>query len=184
MARYLFGDFGLYRVFSFDLDRSAPPPVEPGAKGWRFAEVTGEEVERAKAPEISREAWYGGADSRGFAIFVEGQIVALQWFWFGERYKNDYGFWPLREDEAESRQLVTVPAMRGKGLATALKALSAHAMRERGFTRLISRVWHNNHASIAVNHKDGWREIAIVIEVRPLNRGRIRQWILRRRPVD
>lgn len=71
-------------------------------------------------------------------------------------------------------QLVTVPTERGKGLATKLMQFSATRMQETGSSRLYSRAWWTDYASIRVNEKAGWRQKATVVEVYPF--GASRSW--------
>ena len=37
----------------------------------------------------------------------EGTPLAAAWFWWGERYERDRGFWPLAEKEAKLVQVTT-----------------------------------------------------------------------------
>jgi L-amino acid N-acyltransferase YncA len=105
--------------------------------------------------------------------------VALAWYWFGE-HRQRGAFWPLGADEAESAYVATVPELRGQGLAQRVKEYSAIEMRERGFRRAYSKVWHSHDASIRANQKSGFREIALVVDLSPFGTGRRLPWVRRR----
>jgi L-amino acid N-acyltransferase YncA len=73
-----------------------------------------------------------------------------------------------------------VPELRGQGLAQRVKEYSAIEMRERGFRRAYSKVWHSHDASIRANQKSGFREIALVVDLSPFGTGRRLPWVRRR----
>jgi len=164
LARLILGDYEFFRIYRYDLETTEPfDPSNHQDAGYLFRKVNQEEVLSAANSLIRDRSGYGGDDAIGYAVFYADEIVCLQWYWHGERYKKR-NFWPLREDEAKSVDIITVEAHRGKGLATALKLYSANDLKSSGFNRLYSRVWHSNHPSIRVNEKAGWSYIAFVIE--------------------
>jgi len=177
ILRKILGNYGCYKIFAYDLNlrHCAWPDLE---RPYRFAEIDEEDMRRPNEELIRKQAWYAGEDASGFGIYRGDFLVCIQLLWYGERYKGR-DFWPLKNDEAKSVQLVTVPSERSKGLATKLKQFSANCMRERGFRRLYSRVWWNDWSSIRVNEKAGWRHIATVLQLYPL--GRSRPWKLVKR---
>jgi RimJ/RimL family protein N-acetyltransferase len=170
-------NYSCFRIFMLPLDESADSSVLP--EGYRFEEVTSHDVATAADELLRKESWYGGEDALGFGVYRGTELVCIQWVWYGERYRTKRNFWPLGEAEAKSVQLVTIPSERGKGLATQVKLFSAGRLRKRGFSRLYSRIWWNNHAAIRVSQKAGWREIATVFELRIP--GRSRPWRLVKR---
>jgi len=173
VVQSLFGDYGCYKIFAYDLEKSVESSgLEPPL---RFAEVSPGDVQNAKDEVIRNEAWYGGSDSRGFGIYRDDRLVCLQWFWYGERYKRR-NFWPLEPGEAKSVQLVTVPSEQGQGLATKLKQWSAYRMKQAGFSRLYSRIWYTHRSSIRVSEKAGWKHVATVVKIYPF--GGSRSWSL------
>ena len=155
IARLVFGDYEWYRIYQCDLEE-LKPAVPSLSVGYRFETVRAGDVLKAKDPSISRRADYGGEGSRGFAVFHDDEIRCLQWYWFGERYKTR-NFWPLSKGEAKSVEIYTSEEYRREGLAAQLKIFSAHEMRDSGYRRLYSRVWHSSRASAGVNEKAGWR---------------------------
>ena len=180
VAKFLAGDYGIYRVFTLDLQPSLTDPRNELAQaGFSLAPVTLEDVAAARADVIRASVRYGGPGSQAFAILRDGEIVALEWYWFGE-HRRDGAFWPLGEAEAESAYIVTVPEMRGRGLAQRVKEYSAIEMRERGFRRSYGKIWHSHHASIRANQKSGFREIALVVDLYPFGGTRRVRWVRRR----
>lgn len=176
-------DYSCFRVFSLDLNTPPEPAKLP--PGYRFAEVTGDEVREAQQPTIQAEAWYCGEDALGFGVFLGSELVALQWVWFGDGYRRRRNFWPLERNEAKSVELVTAPEHRGLGLATCLKQFTARQLAARGFIRVYSRVWWNNWSSIRVSEKAGWHAVALVVELKtPLRRCPFRlQWSIGSAPI-
>ena len=163
----ILGGYEVWRIYRCDLaGQRAGDLSDFRARGYEFREVDGEEIAAATDPEIRARAFYAGDGFAGFAVSCEGEIVCLQCFWYGERYRLR-NFWPLRPRQAKSVELFTTPAHRGKGLATALKTYSAEQMKEKGFDTLFSRIWHSHKASCRVSEKAGWTHIATVLEFTP-----------------
>jgi RimJ/RimL family protein N-acetyltransferase len=102
---------------------------------------------------------------------------------FGDERRTG-AFWPLRDGEAESAYIVTVPELRGHGLAQLVKQYSAIEMRARGFHRAYGKIWHSHHASIRANEKSGFREIALVVDLYPFGGTRRLRWVRRRTPSE
>jgi RimJ/RimL family protein N-acetyltransferase len=167
-------DYSCFRIFMLPLDRLADGSALPD--GYRFEEVTSHDVASAADELLRKESWYGGEDALGFGVYRGSELVCIQWIWYGERYRTKRNFWPLQDGEAKSVQLVTTPSEQGRGLATHVKRFSASRLQRRGFSRLYSRIWWNNYAAIRVSQKAGWREIAMVFELRIP--GRSRSWRL------
>lgn len=163
----LLGDYAFYRIFRLDLERL--PEIDLRGYEERGFELTPVDVSRVAAsghPEVRARAHYGGTGALGFAVLYRSQIVCLQWFWDAKRYQAR-NFWTIDDRDAKSVDMFTVPDHRGQGLATALKQYSSQEMKLRRFHNLYSRVWHSNRASIRVNEKSGWRQIALVAEFFP-----------------
>jgi ribosomal protein S18 acetylase RimI-like enzyme len=180
IARVIAGRYGIYRVFTVDLWAALRDPRDGLARaGFTAAAVTAEDVAGAKAEVIRDSVRFCGPGSQAFAILRDGEIVALVWYWFGE-HRQHSAFWPLGEREAESAYVATVPELRGQGLAQRVKEYSAIEMRERGFRKAYSKVWHSHHASIRANQKSGFREIALVVDLYPFGAGRRLRWVRRR----
>lgn len=161
--RRLFGDYGYYRIFTISLP--VPPVTLPD--GVSVRPLTKEELSASGDSELRARAWFGGPDAQGYGLYEGDRLVALQWYWWGERYRRQRNSWPLGPNDAKSVELYTVPECRGKGYAVLLKAYSAALMAKQGFRRLYSRIWHNNWPSIRVSEKSGWRQIGRYIEIFP-----------------
>jgi L-amino acid N-acyltransferase YncA len=180
IARLLAGDYAIYRIFALDLQPSLRDPRDDLARaGFTVAPVACEDVAGARADVIRESARFGGPGSQAFAILRAGEIVALEWYWFGE-HRRDGAFWPFGEAEAESAYIVTVPELRGQGLAQRIKEYSAIEMRKRGFRRAYAKIWHSHHASVRANQKSGFREIALVVDLYPFGESRRLRWVRRR----
>ena len=179
IAKFLAGNYGIYRVFALDLHPGLRDPRDDLSRsGFKAAPVQDEDVAGARSAVIRESVRYGGPGSQAFAILRDGEIVALEWYWFGEE-RQDGAFWPLGDGEAESAYIVTVPELRGHGLAQRVKEYSAIEMRDRGFRRAYGKIWHSHHASIRANQKSGFREIALVLDLYPFGGSRRVRWVRR-----
>lgn len=157
-------DYACFRIFAFSLDTTRKAP-DPSIEGYRFTELLPADLEACPYTELRDCDWYFGPGSCAFGVFrKDGALACAQWLWFGDRY-GQASFWPLAANEAASVQLITAAPERGKGLATGLKNYSAQQMRQRGYSRLYSRIWWTNAASIRVSRKAGWKEVGMVLEV-------------------
>jgi RimJ/RimL family protein N-acetyltransferase len=67
-------------------------------------------------------------------------------------------------------QIVTIPEMRGFGVASHLLAYAARDMFRIGFHCVYARIWHSNTPSLRAFQRAGWGRVATVIEVNPLRR--------------
>lgn len=166
LVRSLVGDYGVYRIFAVDL----PQPVTPLPAGITIRAIDAGVLERSDDPEMRARAWYGGAEAQGFGLYAGDDLAAIQWYWWGERYRTRRNSWPLGPGAAKSVELYTKPEYRGRGYAALLKLHSGQAMGLLGFTRLFSRIWYSNKPSIRVSEKTGWRRVGTYIELFPLGR--------------
>jgi RimJ/RimL family protein N-acetyltransferase len=115
---------------------------------------------------MQEQAGYLGKESLAFGCFVEGQLVGVCFYWFGERYKSR-GFWLLAQGEAKLVQIIVSPAVRGRGVAQELIQASSRAMADAGFSSLYARIWHSNGPSLRAFEKAGWLRTAFVLEFNP-----------------
>jgi RimJ/RimL family protein N-acetyltransferase len=162
----VFGEYELYRVFATD-------PAAGTADLWSGAALVDADATLFKGDAdsgIRSLADYDGTDAVSFALLREQRPVCGCSYWLGERYRQQRGFWPLRQNEAKLVQITTAASHRGQGLATALIALSSRRMAERDFTRLYARVWHNHEQSLRAFRAAGWNEVALRIGIRPFGR--------------
>src|SRR5690606_29173819 len=119
-------------------------------------------------------AFYFTDGAIGWACYDPSRrIVGLCVYWFGERYKQR-NFWPLKDDEAKLVEVITLPEMRGRGLASCLIDHSGDEMFRLGFRRLLARVWHSNTPSLRAFANAGWLPQTTVIDIFPLGRARWR----------
>ena len=167
IARALCGDYGIYYVYRTTraMQSAAPAGIAP------VPAADTADIVAATDALIAAQAGYAGEGSRAFALREQGGLQAVCFYWFGERYRPR-GFWPLQAGEAKLVQIVTAPAARGRGLATALIAGSAAAMHAEGWSALYARVWHSNEPSRRAFERAGWQRVALVVEINPLRRAR------------
>ena len=173
LARALFGDYGIYRVYVCE-----PPWLgENDAPGFEIRPLAAEELAKG-GTELSELDWYLGPECNAFGCSDAGVLIAVAFFWHGERYRQR-NFWPLREGEAKLVQLLTINAARGRGAATVLVREATRAMFEQGFCRVYARIWHSNQASVSAFERAGFRRCADVVEVFPLQSARSMRWVRR-----
>jgi RimJ/RimL family protein N-acetyltransferase len=166
LMHLLLGDYAVYRIYTRPTD-ATPLPTSARSAGFTVREVSGAEVLESPDSLIRQQAGYLGADCRAFACLDGARIVGICFYWFGARYKTR-NFWPLEERQAKLVQVITLPEMRGRDVATTLVSLSAHAMRDKGFDRAFARIWHSNTPSLRAFAKAGWTYVTTVVEVNPL----------------
>jgi GNAT superfamily N-acetyltransferase len=114
---------------------------------------------------------YAGFDSSGFALFKNGELACLCWFW-GSRRFHDPLLWKLHDGEAILVDLLTAPEFRGQGLAPLLINYASIQMIQRGYSPLYTWMWLTHRASSRSFEKAGWKQVATVAELYPLNLGR------------
>jgi GNAT superfamily N-acetyltransferase len=158
-------DYACFKIFTVSLKTTEQDRTEALPSGYRFAELAPSDLKASTIPELQDCLEYGGPGSHTFGIFRgDGTLACVQCVWFGERYRQR-GFWPIEADAAVSMHLVTAAAEQGKGLATHLKRYSASRLKEKGFSRLYSRIWWTNRASLRVSEKAGWSRVGTILEV-------------------
>jgi len=180
LAHRLLGDYSIYVIFTESCGRehSAGLPAEPLLA---FGPVTEVAIRGSSDSLIREQADYCGDDSSAFACLDGDRIVGICFYWYAERYRKR-NFWPLRDRQAKLVQILTLPEMRGRGIASRLIKCSSQEMGKRGFSRLYARIWHSNAASVAAFERAGWTRVALVIEISPLGlRHRIQIPLARKR---
>src|SRR5262245_63762210 len=100
LFRWSRSEYACYRIYrtvlaSYQVARPALPD------GCRISQVTRSDVEKARDPEMARQASFGGREALGFAVLREGEPVAILWAWYGDRYREERNFWPLGPAEAK-----------------------------------------------------------------------------------
>ena len=165
----LLGDYQYWKIFCIDL----PQPGAELASGISIKPLDFETLGALEEDDGFRERMsFGGEDAQGFGLYVDGELAAMQWYWWGARYEAERRgrSWRLPSDAAKSVGLYTLPHHRGKGYAVMLKRQSVHLMSRRGFGRLYARVWHSHKSSIRVQEKAGWKLAGSYIEIRPFGK--------------
>jgi len=168
LAHIILGDYSAYHVYARTCQGGAAPQLST-ALPFRVAEVDEPAIKLSADALIREQAGYAGTGAHAYACFDGDRIVGLCFYWFGDRYlKRNY--WPLAEGEAKLVQIVTLPEIRGRGVATSLIESSLQDMGQKRFTRSYARIWHSNMPSIRAFDRAGWLRIALVIEINPLRR--------------
>ena len=170
LARLLLGDYSAYQILCLAPERGSTPEVKLSST-YDIRSVGAMDIDTSPATLIREQVWYCGPGSHAYACFADGTIVGVCFYWFGERYRSR-NFWPLGNGEAKLVQIVALPEMRGRGVATQLIEESGLDMARQGFDRMYARVWHSNTPSLRAFEKAGCRQIALVIEVNPFRRAR------------
>ncbi|MBI3709879.1 MAG: hypothetical protein HY246_19705, partial [Proteobacteria bacterium] len=86
--------------------------------------MTADDLLRSGSPEIRALASYDGQEAKGFGIVDNGNVVCACWYWYGKRYAQSRGFWPLEDGDAKLVQITTAEDARGRRLARQLIAAS------------------------------------------------------------
>lgn len=169
-AKLLLGEYSIYQVYS-QSDNAAVQPHPVAETHYRVKEIDITAIGLSLEPLIKEQAHYAGPGSHVYACFDESRIVGICFYWFGVRYL-ERDFWPLADGEAKLVQIISLPDMRGRGVATAIIGSSSNDMLKKDYRRLYARVWHSNTPSARAFERAGWKRIALVIEINPLRRNR------------
>ncbi len=172
LARVLFGDYRLYRIYAYDTARATADAALPGV---RYGPVTDTaQLENAEDPVLRGLVRYAGDGAFGYGAWVDGTLAALSWYWTPARHQ-DHDLWPLAPHDAWWAQLTTAAAYRGRGIAGGLARYATGQMAQRGYATLYGSVWHNHYVSMrACFEPAGWEYVAKVTLLYPL--GRRRPW--------
>jgi ribosomal protein S18 acetylase RimI-like enzyme len=125
----------------------------------------------ASDPEIAGLSGYARDGVYGFGAWFAGELAAGIGVPAASA-DSQRSTWPIAAGEAKLLQITTASRFRGKGLARALIAHSAAAMRQRGFGPLYARIWHSNAPSRSAFRAAGWYRRALVLEFAPFGIGR------------
>jgi len=135
-------------------------------------EMVGESAIQNSPDSLVREqAWYAGPGSIAYACIDGDRIVGICFYWFGERYLKRNS-WPIGGGEAKLVQIISLPEIRGRGVATLLVTASFHDMVQKGYLRAYARIWHSNIPSLRVFERAGWKRTGLLLEINPLRRNR------------
>jgi RimJ/RimL family protein N-acetyltransferase len=168
LTRLLFGEYAFYYIYT----RSAKDFSRQEATAsstFRVIPVNASLVLKSDDPLIQQQVGYAGLGAHGYACLDGQRIVGICFYWFGARYQKR-NFWPLLEREAKLVQIISLPEMRGRGIASLLIGWSCQDMLEQGFDRVYARIWHSNTPSIKAFERAGWSRVSLVIEINPLRR--------------
>lgn len=162
VASPILGPIEPYHVLRLDgVSRSIKSSDTPSVR-----RVTVQDIESSRIEEMRDQAWYCGAESASFAWTEDSEIVALCFYWWGDRYRKR-NFWPLATGQAKLVQIIVASSHRGAGIARQLIEASAQQMLDDGFERLYARVWHSNRPSLTAFNAAGWSRVATVVRCTP-----------------
>lgn len=166
LLRFLFGEYSFYYIYGRNCTSEIAISL---ATKFRLVPVERNEINNSADELIIQQAWYFGDGSHAYACMDGSRIIALCFFWYGERYRQR-NFWPLADKEAKLVQLIVLPEMRGRGIAGNLIKFSTKDMSRRGFRYMYARIWWSNTPSLRVFERAGWRRVATVFEIYLLDR--------------
>lgn len=171
LARLFLGEYSLYRIYSSPSNERGEEPSEAANKSFRVEPVDERTLDASEDALIRDQAGYCGPGARAYACFDGDRIVGVCFYWFGDRYLKR-NFWPLESSEAKLVQIISLPEMRGRGVATTLIKGSCQAMISNGFRRAYARIWHSNQPSLMAFERARWERVASVLEINPLRLNR------------
>lgn len=170
VLRVILGDYSIYQIYecaSSDVPLSRPATNTT----FRVTPVDAFAINSSADSLIREQAEYAGPGSQAYACFDHDRIVGVCFYWFGDRYMKR-NFWPLHNGEAKLVQIISLPDMRSRGVATLLIAGSYRDMVQKGFSRTFARIWHSNTPSKKAFEYAGWKQIALVLEINPFRQTR------------
>lgn len=168
LIRLLLGDYSAYVIYTNVTGQAAHGQTETQAT-FKVLPVDSTDIDACAEPLIREQVGYAGPGSYAYGCFDQGRLLGVCFYWFGARYLKR-NFWPLQAGEAKLVQIITLPQMRGAGVATLLISQSCRDMAARGFTKAFARIWHSNTPSIKAFERAGWVRIALVLEINPFRR--------------
>lgn len=165
VARIILGEYSIFYIYARTNDGGSLSEVVVD-KHFSLRQVDESAIKRSIDTLIREQVGYTGPNSYAYACFEGDRIVGICFYWFGVRYLKR-NFWPLADSEAKLVQIVTLPEIRGQGVATMLIKFSFQDIIEKGFKKVYARIWHSNTPSIHAFERSGWVRIALVIEINP-----------------
>lgn len=165
LIHMLCGDYSIYYIYS--QSHEDLPTFSEKTTTFSVKRVDAAAIESSADSLIREQVGYTGADTRAYACFDNDRIVGVCFYWFGNRYL-ERNFWPLANREAKLVQIISLPDMRGCGVATLLVSSSFRDMMRQKFHRIYARIWHSNIPSLRAFERAGWARIALVFEINPL----------------
>ncbi|SEK30576.1 GNAT family N-acetyltransferase [Nitrosovibrio tenuis] len=160
LAQAIFQDYSFYHIYGQEYTGE----IQALDMGLRLEPIGQKVIVNSEDEIIAQQAWYHGDCSRAYACMEGSRVIALCFFWYGERY-SARNFWPLSEGEAKLVQIVVLPEMRGRGIASSLIKFATLDMYQRGFKCLYARIWWSNKPSLRAFERAEWKRVATVIEM-------------------
>jgi ribosomal protein S18 acetylase RimI-like enzyme len=163
-------EFWIGRTFVHRVGEGPAPPQEPLRAGLEISVLTPQDIERLRRSpdhDLLRRSLPCGPEVRRFGAWVDGALVCVCTFDFGEHYRRSRGFYHLGRNEAELADVFTSSAYRGRGIAGTLIRVSTERMHEDGFETVFAKVWHSNIASSRAFHAAGWKYFCFFIRLYP-----------------
>lgn len=171
LAHILLGEYSAYYVYAQSTAGAQQAAAQITTSNFSVRRVDASVIHAHTNAIIKEQADYAGMESHAYGCFDEDRIVGVCFYWFASRYLKR-NFWPLAPGEAKLVQIISLPEMRGRGVATALVVRSCADMMQQGFHQTYARIWHSNTPSLRAFERAGWRRIALVLEFNPFRRSR------------
>lgn len=119
-------------------------------------------------PEATPETFQARLAAGHFCLgaWLDGRLVGLRWIAVGWYRSRELGglLW-LAPREACAYGSITLPELRGGGIAASLSRMMMEHLRAAGFHRVVSVIAPDNHASLRVAEKLGYRRCGSVHSV-------------------
>ena len=160
LALFFLRDYAIYHIYR----QKCRDAIDVPSTEFRVEPVEEDVIINSKDEMIVQQAWYCGEGSHAYACMNDSRIVGLCFFWHGSRY-SARNFWPLEEKAAKLVQIIVLPEMRGRGIASRLIEYSTHEMSRLGFKYLYARIWWSNKPSLHAFERAGWVRVATVIDI-------------------
>lgn len=147
--RSLCEDFSFSRVNTLDLRTLC----EPNDQRVRIISV--DELRTSPFEDISAHAEDNFTGGIICGVWEEGKLAGFLVSFPGNSYRDIALPRGLKSDEVLVTSMVVAAAMRNRNLGTVLYTNSLRILGQRGFRRGYGVAWHNNWASLRMNHKSG-----------------------------
>lgn len=169
-VRFILGTYQLNRIYFKDLEGN---PVILPVHLELVQLKSHDQVSELGTHDLKTHAWYARPGALGYGIKQDGQLVCMCWYWLKSDPRTPARFFSqLKDDEPVMVDLITARFCRGQGYANFVVRYSEQQLRQAGYRRLWTWVWHSNHPSMRTFEKCGWRYHEFLIDVELFRSGK------------